>query len=82
VILKEKDILIKKDGRWRLLKKDIDFDEIKNEELFYFDKVESKNNKNFFVGYLFNQMRTNYLKIETPILSSVSQRMNKKRAVR
>ncbi|NGX48487.1 MAG: hypothetical protein K940chlam5_00072 [Candidatus Anoxychlamydiales bacterium] len=82
VILKEKDILIKKEGRWRLLKKDIDFDEIKNEELFYFDKVESKNNKNFFVGYLFNQMRTNYLKIETPILSSVSQRMNKKRAVR
>ncbi|NGX51789.1 MAG: hypothetical protein KR126chlam5_00076 [Candidatus Anoxychlamydiales bacterium] len=82
VILKEKDILIKKEGRWRLLKKDIDFDEIKNEELFYFDKVVSKNNKNFFVGYLFNPMRTNYLKIEAPILSSVNQRINKKRAVR
>ncbi|HEU64015.1 MAG TPA: hypothetical protein ENH96_01325 [Chlamydiae bacterium] len=82
VILKEKDILIKKDGRWRLLKKDIDFDEIKNEELFYFDKIENKNNKNFFVGYLFNPMRTNYQKIETPILSSVSQRINKKRVIR
>jgi len=82
VILKEKDILIKKEGRWRLLKKDIDFDEIKNEELFYFDKIESKNNKNFFVGYLFNPMRTNYLKIEVPILSSVSQRVNKKRVIR
>ncbi|NGX34562.1 MAG: hypothetical protein K1060chlam1_00915 [Candidatus Anoxychlamydiales bacterium] len=82
VILKEKDILIKKEGRWRLLKKDIDFDEIKNEELFYFDKIERKNNKNFFVGYLFNPMRTNFQKIESPILSIANQRNNKKRIIR
>ncbi len=79
VILKEKDILIKKEGRWRILKKDIDLDEIRNEELFYFDKIENKNNKNFFIGYLFNPMRTSYQKIETPIMSIASQ---KKRAIR
>jgi len=64
------------------LKKNIDFDEIKNEELFYFDKIENKNNKNFFIGYLFNPMRTSFQKIESPIISIESQRMNKKRIVR
>jgi len=79
LVLKEKDMLIKKDNRWKLLKRDVILDDIKNEELFYFDKIEDRNSKRFLIGYLFNSMRTNYQKIEVPITSFANQRVIRKR---
>ncbi len=79
LVLKEKDMLIKKDNRWKLLKKDVVLDDIKNEELFYFEKIEERNSKKFLIGYLFNPMRTNFQKIEVPIISFANQKRVKKR---
>lgn len=79
MVLKENDLLIKKDNRWKLLKRDVVLDDIKNEELFYFEKIEDRNSKKILIGYLFNSMRTNFQKIEVPIISFANQRHLKKR---
>lgn len=79
IVIKEKDSLIKKDNRWKLLKKDVVLNDIKNEELFYFEKIEERSSKKYLIGYLFNPMRTNYQKIEVPIVSSTFQKRIKKR---
>lgn len=79
LILKSKDLLIKKDNRWKLLKKDVVLDDIKTEELFYFDKIEVRGSKKFLIGYLFNTLRTNFQKIEVPIISQATLKRGKKR---
>jgi len=79
MILKEKDLFLKKESRWKVLKKNIDFDEIKNEEIFYFEKIENKNSTQYLIGYFFNPMRTSFQKIEIPITSFSNQRQLKKR---
>lgn len=70
IILKEKDIFIKKDGRWKLIRKGINFDDLKFDDLFYFQKIESKNDTSNLIGYFFNSTRTSFQKVEIPILSN------------
>ncbi|NGX63253.1 MAG: hypothetical protein KR126chlam6_00661 [Candidatus Anoxychlamydiales bacterium] len=82
LIVKEKDIILKKEARWKVLKKNIAIEDIKNEELFYFDKVENKNDKSYLIGYLFSPMRTNYKKIEIPISSVSNHKRLKKRIIK
>lgn len=79
LILKERDMLIKKDNRWKLLKKDAFLNEIKNEEIFYFEKIEERNSKKILIGYFFNSMRTDFQKVEIPIISFANQKRIKKR---
>jgi hypothetical protein len=79
VVLKEKDLFMKKDNLWRLVKKDVNLDDIKNESLFYVEKIEKRDNKSYLIGYLFNPMRTNFQKIETLIVTASNQKHLKKR---
>jgi hypothetical protein len=78
-VLKEKDMLLKRDGRWKLLKKDVNFDDILNDELFYFEKIEDRNSRKFLIGYFFNPMRTDFQKVEIPIVNFSNQRRLRKR---
>lgn len=82
LIVKQNDIVLKKDGRWKVLKKNIDINEIKNNELFYFQKIESKNDTSYLIGYLFSPMRTSYQKIEVAISSISNHKRIKKRVIR
>ena len=78
MILKKGDILMKKDGRWKFLKKSVNFDDLKSDEIFYLEKIENRNKTNYLIGYLFSPMRTNFQKIEVPI-SSLSDKKRLKR---
>ncbi|MBN2479109.1 MAG: hypothetical protein JXA94_02660, partial [Parachlamydiales bacterium] len=78
LIVKENDLIIKKDLRYRLLKKDLDFSKIQKEEIFYFEKIEKRNKEMYLIGYLFNPMHTTIQKIEIPMTSNISQSRNKR----
>ena len=79
LIVREKDLLVKSSKRFKLLKKGVDLDEITAQEIFYFDKIENKNNRKYLIAYLFNSDRTKYQKIEIPIVSNKNHYRRKKR---
>ena len=78
LILKEKDLVIKKDTRFKVVKKSIDFKDIQKEEVFYFDKIIKKNKERYLVGYIFSPMHTTFQKIEILITSSINQNRSKR----
>ena len=80
MVLREWDWVIKKEGRWKIVKSIEDLDNLQNnpqiEEFFYFKKVVKKNGSKNLLGYRFNQMGTHMVGVNVPI--RVHKRENKK----
>ena len=82
-IIREKDVLFKKDGKWKIekfysFKKILKENKI-NSEFFVFDCIKRIGTKKIFKGYVFNKNRTQVLKIEKDISKRFYKNKNKKR---
>ncbi len=80
IIMKEKDLLLKKDGKWKIIK----LHQLKNEKLgdfLVFDSIENDGGAKIFKGYLFNKDRTQVIKIQKKIIHRKDS-MRKKKIIR
>lgn len=79
MLIKEKEVLYKKDGLWKRGKLS-DLEKINEaSEFFVFDKLNVSPKDNVFIGYLFNKDKTQVKKIEKHILKNTRLSQRKKR---
>ncbi|MBI5346448.1 MAG: hypothetical protein HZB76_04835 [Chlamydiae bacterium] len=69
-VLKENEILIKRDGKWRIVKSEEEFLNKSSDEIFVFEKILEKNSKKFLKGSFFNGSRTECLEVEVPLTAN------------
>lgn len=74
VVLREKDILFKKDGRWKIER--LSKEKKDGSELFVFDGVRDSK---FFVGYIFDKDRTRAIEVKKEITNRARNSLHKKR---
>jgi hypothetical protein len=78
IIMKEKDVLLKKDGKWKISKLPLK-QEKEACEVFVFESIENQASGKTFKGCLFNKDRTQMLKIQKDIIFRAKNPQHKKR---
>lgn len=79
IIMREKDLLLKKDGKWKIVR----LPQLKKEknlgEFLVFDSIEIQGNNKLFKGYLFNKDRTQVVKVQKEIVHRKDPLQRKRR---
>jgi hypothetical protein len=74
LILRCGDWVCKEKGRWRILRREEDKQKVYSGkivgELFVFEKIMMKQNKQFLQGTFFNKEKASSISVEVPILSN------------